>query len=296
MKIDIKKLSKGSSAQDKARLLFANRNLRGDTERKENLIAPSEEEAIIEDARKNNQIAEINKYNQLYNLNIFSMLDLQATFSNFQLAKSRLDIVIVGSMVKGEMDDIIGEIFYHLENQKKKEGKSDNEVNAYFNKLEQIEKKYKNKSLIQSFDHFDPPLINPDEDREKYKKTIQPNKYIQIRFMDVVDSIKDYEKQLYLVDYFNRQAGFNLLSDKQIKSIERYKVEIDEFINLRGVELSLNIYKKFAEKKLMRTTDLHKPLFLKTLNNLKQAIELTNDEIKSVELEAKEYINREIPF
>ncbi|OGJ44408.1 hypothetical protein A2272_05675 [Candidatus Peregrinibacteria bacterium RIFOXYA12_FULL_33_12] len=83
------------SLQDKAKLLFADKNLKYDTIGKESLLTAGEEDLLIKDAQKNNQIRELNRINNLFNLLGLLIIDVRVAALNLELAISYMDTYVM---------------------------------------------------------------------------------------------------------------------------------------------------------------------------------------------------------
>ena len=85
--LNIKKLSVGMSLKDKAKLCFADRLKRAETDGREWVITAGEREAIYADARKNNQMKGLGELISKYNVVVFLWADAKENFRVFSIMK-----------------------------------------------------------------------------------------------------------------------------------------------------------------------------------------------------------------
>src|SRR3990167_11129923 len=112
--LNIKTLAKGMRVEDKAKLLFADRNKRAETSGQEGLLTPEEEKAIVQDAQDLNQISELNRLSRLYNIASYIMLDIQTAYLHFELAEGKVIAVLTGMIIAGEADDALSHAIHDL--------------------------------------------------------------------------------------------------------------------------------------------------------------------------------------
>ncbi len=262
------------SLQDKAKLLFADRNKKADTAGLERLLTPEEEEAIIKDAQKNNQIAELNRLSRLFNVASLLTLDIQTAYLSFSSALWKLHGIIMAMSVKSRADDIIGQMIYDLATSKEKDEKKRDELSK------ELEKKYRNTEVFKMYDHFTPAY---SLDEPKVKTAPEPNIYLQLTFINAVERLKDFRRIIYQLNYVVKLAGIDFLGDKEKKKIKEYEKELEDFIKLDGLLGVIRLYRAFADKKLMRTANLTQPTFLDVIKDIEKAIQLTHEEIQKAE-------------
>ncbi|MSU44956.1 hypothetical protein EXS45_02140 [Candidatus Nomurabacteria bacterium] len=85
--LNLKKLAVGMSLEDKAKLCFADRLKRAESNDREWLLTGQEREAIYSDAGKNNQMKGLNKLIEKYNVVVFLWADAGEDFRTFSLMK-----------------------------------------------------------------------------------------------------------------------------------------------------------------------------------------------------------------
>lgn len=247
--LNIKTLAKGMRVEDKAKLLFADRNKKAETQGKERLLTPDEEEALIRDAQDLHQINELNRLNKLFNMATFMMLDIQTAYLHFKLAEGRLLTILTGMILVGEASDSLGQAIYDLSiegysDEQLEDKKFQEEVDK---KAEEFNKKYRKNGLTKIYDYFEPSL------REGYFSTktgvlSQPNPLMQKAFMMVIVEIKRFKKQIYSSEYVEASAKIPLLSDKDRETIKNFTEEVESFVNLEGHLGLIQMYADFADK------------------------------------------------
>ena len=91
--LNLKKLIVGTRVEDKAKLCFADRLKRADSNGKEWVLTPQEREAIYEDARKNHQMPQLNTLINQYNVVIFMWSGIGRDFQSFGVFKGVTDYI-----------------------------------------------------------------------------------------------------------------------------------------------------------------------------------------------------------
>lgn len=301
-KLDIKKLAKDMSLQDKAKILFADRNKRAETSGLEKLLTPEEEDAIIKDAREHNQIDEINRLDELYKIANLLLLDIQTQYLNFAIAETKV-VGFLGTIASTTLtDDIINKLVYDLVKDEKKREKT----------LKELKEKYfYNKGVFGHFGIFTPAFSDDPKKRV-------PNIHLQRTIIEAVERIKKFKEVRYQLDYVvDEVAGIDFLSDKQREDLKEYEKKLKNFTLLDNEFKILQIYKDFAEKKLFRTEvkepseikefikketrktglehftagDLLK-MFLEAVKDINKAVELTAEDKKKAREQIDGILNR----
>jgi len=291
--LNIKTLARGMRVEDKAKLLFADRNKKAETQGKERLLAPDEEEALIRDAQDLHQINELNRLNKLFNMATFMMLDIQTAYLHFKLAEGRLLTILTGMILVGEASDSLGQAIYDLST----EGYSDEQLEdkkfqeEVDKKAEEFNKKYKKTGLTKIYDYFEPSL------REGYFSTksgklSQPNPHMQKAFMMVVAEIKRFRKQIYSSEYVEASAKIPLLSDKDRETIKNFTEEVESFMNLEGHLGLIQMYADFAAKGMLRSDNLSEPKFLMAVKNMEKATRLGKQTKASAEADIEDVLQK----
>lgn len=261
--LNLGRLAKTMSPQDKIKLLLADTEKRAETSGKEYILTPQEQNAIIEDARRNNEMGILRKAHSYYQISHYILMDLDVSYLRYLVHYSIVDRQVIGCHIKAEADEIIGQILY---DQVKQNSDSDkNKDNA----LEALYTKYIPKgSILHSFEYFPPA----DE-----KGLQELNTYIQKGFMDMFRFARSMQKKLYELTYVIEQIGFNFLSDTTKETIERYKKQIEEFTNLDSLLRPLRMFRDFDFENL-KNNQMTEPEFFDTIKNLKTKLELSEEE------------------
>jgi len=240
--LNIKPLVKGMRVEDKAKLLFADRNKRADTGGKEGLLTPDEEKALIGDAQDLHQINELNRLNRFFNISAFMILDIQTAYLNFRLAESRLLTVLTGLILVGEANDAFNWVIYDLASQDYNEAQMDDKKfqKEVDEKAKELRKKYKGRELSKIYDYFEPTLRGDSYFSTQTDIKSEPNPLLQKAYMQVVNEVKVFNRQIYQREYVEAKAGMELMSDND-------KIKIDSYTflkTIRGIEKATRLKDK----------------------------------------------------
>jgi hypothetical protein len=294
--LNIKKLAKGMSLEDKAQLLFADHNKQAETAGVERILAPDEEQAIIDDARKLDQIDELNRLVGLFNFASLILLDIQTAYLNFGIALSKLEGFIMASAVRGKAGDIIHELIYELATAGYSEKEQDRgDIQKKIDtKAQELNEKYSTvNKFLELYDHFTPPAKAVSYFHSELKnKDIEPNKHLQHFFMQTIQMLKDFRRVVYQLDYIVKLAKIDFLGDADRKKLKEYEKQVAGFIKLEGLHSTVNIYKKWADKEIMRTEGLYEPKFLDTIRDIEKSIQLTPEDKRLAEAQITNLISQ----
>ncbi len=264
--LNIPKLAKNMSIEDKIRLLFADSNKQAETYGDERLLSPDDRESIINEARKNNEIQTLRDTSKIYRYGQFVFIQMETDYLRFQYILSYLERFIIGCMVKLEAEDIVSEILYDFS--KLNKSSSDND-------LEKLQEKYWDKNkLLDSFSYFtEVETVNGQVERSLGR----PNEILQKSFMATFNFGRVLKIGFFEFQYLRNKVSLNIFAKKQLENMEKYKKEIGEFVNLNGLLQSLRIFRDYDLKWFDKDTDSESKFF-NTIKNLPQAIELTDKE------------------
>ena len=240
--LDLKKLSKGMNIKDKMKLLFEDMNRQAETLGKESILTPQERKAITDDARKTGEITEIRRVNELYRTATFISIDMEITNLCLCLSISQLEKTLMGIVLKGAAEDIIGEMIYDLARQ------NDQLPDEIESKSQELRKKYRVDSLLFiGFDFFNPPANDQNIDSTEFKNSIlEPNQNVQKTFMITCTHAKKLKKKLYELSYVLKKAPIDFLP-KRTKNLVKYSEELlTLFITLDDSLKPLRIYRDFG--------------------------------------------------
>lgn len=279
--------------EDKAKLLFADRNKRAETKGKEGLLTPDEEKALIEDAQDLHQITELNRLNKLFNIASFLVLDIQTAYLHFRLVEGRLLTIITGMILVGEADDVLGHALYDLASQGySKEQLEDNKIQDEVDqKAESYRKKYKKDGLTKLYSHFELPLV---EDATKTEMLSQPSPILQRAFMMVIAEIRRFRKQVYTIEYVVAKAGIELLSETEKQTIENLSEEINKFVNLEGHLGLIQMFVDFVDNGMLSGTNLNEHKFIDSVRDMQKATRLRNKAKRNAKEEIEKVIQKQI--
>lgn len=281
--LNIKYLAKGMRVEDKAKLMFADRDRRAETQNKEWILTPDEEDALVHDAQELNQINELNRLNRLYNASSLMVLDIQTAYLNFLLAEEKLEAILATIIFASEGKDKLQKIihdwaFEGYTDEQLEDKETQNNVDQ---KAEELRKKYDAESATTNdLDYFSPPLREQScfSAGTLEGLDVEPNQHLQKHFMEVVRRAKEYKKQVYTCQYLSQKAGFDLLSDRERQTIEGFDKVIAEFENLESSFGFIKIYGDLADKGLIKLTGLIEPKFPESIKDVAKAINLDEQE------------------
>lgn len=295
--LNIKYLAQGMRVEDKAKLMFADRDKRAETQNKEWILTPEEEDALVRDAQELHQINELNRLFRLYNASCLMIVDIQTAYLNFLLAEEKLEaaltIIIFVNEGKDKLERVIKDWIlggYTDEQLENKEIQDKVEQKA-----SELRKKYlEDSGSTGELDYFSPPL---KEQGYFYVGTlenleVEPNRHLQKHFMEVIKRAKEYKRQVYMCDYLSEKAGFELKNDREKETIDEFNKGIAEFERLELPFGFIKIYSDLAEKGLGKMTNLIEPSFLESLKDITKAININEEEQQEAQNEITELIWR----
>ena len=259
--------AKDMSLEDKAKILFADRNKQSETSGLERLLTPKEEITILEDARKNNQIEKLSKLNSLYFMANFLLADIQTAYLNFWLAEYKLEQILTTIFIIERGKDILYQNIYELTNGDIEKGK-------------EIAKKY--------MDQFYSSTYLNEEMSSFLNENGEVNRELQRYLTNAVKRFKEYRKIRYQLDYvINEKAGINFLGSQQKQDLKKHDNSLKAFISSEG---ALTPLKRFGDVFLNRGAreDLEtNQRFFRIVKDINKAVEITAGDKK----EAEEQIN-----
>lgn len=266
--LNIKKMAKDMTLRDKAKLLFADRNLRGDTEGKERLLTSEEEDAIVKDCQEKHQIDELNRLNSLYNLSIFAMIDVQTNTLRLKHALTRIHFFSMSMYLKGRVDD------------------------ASLSERA-------SKSLGAMYDLFSPSDEEPEfvsqKDKVAFYTTREPNTFLQKFYATAVECCIDLKKALYTVEHIIKLANMDFLHTRGNLQVAESKAAISDFEEDDGIFKGfLEIYRQFIKMGLMRSENFEQPTFLALLTTSQNLTFLSDAEKSEVEKQVQRQCDRDL--
>jgi len=259
--------TKEMSLEDKARILFADRNKQSETSGLERLLTPKEEIAILEDATKKGQIEELNKLNSLYFMANFLLSDIQTAYLNFWLAEYKLEQILTTIFIIERGKDILYQNIFELT-------KGDRE---------------KGKELVRRYmDQFYSGTYLSEELTSFLNENGEVNRELQRYLINAVKRFKEYRKIRYQLDYVvNEKTGINFLGDQQKQDLKKHDNSLKAFINSEGALTPLkrfgDVFLKHGAREDLETNKE----FFRIVEDINKAVEITAEDKK----EAMEQIN-----
>jgi len=259
--------AKDMSLEDKARILFADRNKQSETSGLERLLTPKEEIAILEDATKKGQIEELNKLNSLYFMANFLLSDIQTAYLNFWLAEYKLEQILTTIFIIERGKDILYQNIYELTKGDKEKGK-------------ELVKRY--------MDQFYSGTYLSEELTSFLNENGEVNRELQRYLINAVKRFKEYRKIRYQLDYVvNEKTGINFLGDQQKQDLKKHDNSLKAFINSEGALTPLkrfgDVFLKHGAREDLETNQE----FFRIVEDINKAVEITAEDKK----EAMEQIN-----
>ena len=260
---------------DKAQSIFADWNLRKETEGKESVISVQEEEAMVEDMRKKKQIKQFNQLISFYNMSNMLAIDIQGGIVSLKLAIANVHWFVFAIYLNGQSHDQIEELLSLMNARNIK-------------KIEDLKGKIKK----TKFDGFLSLLNNKDDELEENGLN-EPNLHLQAFFENLIRTNKGLRKTLHMLDYILNKAGIDFLSKEAKELMQEAEEQIRYVEDLEGFLSVLKVYRKYLELGLIRKDNLHKPSFLELILGHKKALELTNEEKEESEEQLNRYIAKQ---
>ena len=276
--LDLKKLSKGMNIKDKMKLLFEDMNRQAETNGKEFILKPQERDAIIEDARKNNQLSEIRKTHELYKIVTITAIDLHIILLGLYLSIGQLEKTLMGVILKSATEEIIGEMIYDFAKQIKT---IPAEIDKY---IDELREKYKVDSvLFEGFDFFNPPLSNNSIfSSDLNYDPREPNQEIQKIFLLSIVHAKKIKKKIFEMSYLISKAPIDFLPESTKKLIKESEELLTIFSNLDSTLKPLGIYRDY-ELLFVKNNNLPESEFISKIRDINKNLELNTEDKKLLE-------------
>lgn len=255
-KFDLKKLAKGMSVKDKAKILCIDYQQKyGPTETA--LLTSDEEDAIWKDAEKKNELRELNRLIDLFNLTnrLVSATHKKTMF--FQSFVSNIHILVLYIFLKQNTNDKLDAIKCHVSS--KKIGKIIDD------------EKYPDMDFTSWF--------SPNDDEEN----AEPNVYMQKLFIRAYQANKLLRQELHMIKYVEGKADMSFLSEIDKEIVGDAEKALEEFAQREGFLMILNIYKTSYESGLIQKKDYTEQLFVQLMTDTENMVLLTEEEKKEAE-------------
>jgi hypothetical protein len=110
--------------------------------------------------------------------------------------------------------------------------------------------------------------------------------------MQAIQLLKDFRRVVYQLEYIVKLAKIDFLGDADRKKLKEYEKQVASFIKLEGLHSTVNIYKIWADKELMKTEGLTQPKFLDTIRDIEKSIQLTPEDKRLAEAQITNLISQ----
>lgn len=285
--LNIKKMIKDMSFHDKAKMLFADYKLQYDTDNKERVLTPEEENDIVKNCREKNEIAELNKLIDLYNMIGFVAIDINTAILNLRVVVGHVNMLVLAMMLSRWANEDLEKMVYLIRSKKGKEFKE------LATEIAKNKRGIFQASLYAFFDPSDeePESNNPKEQQDFFEKR-EPNLSIQKVLCRAVSALKHLKKTVYIIDYICKKGGIDFVCKRHQEILDEAKKEMEEFESLDGFLRIVNVYSRIHKDGLMRQENLTEPVFLKLLIDPKAILALTEQDKRAQEQELDAVIER----
>lgn len=274
-KIITKTMVQNMSFQQRAKLLFADRNLQGDSKGKDRLLGVLEEQLIIDECQRKGEINELNRLNDIFNLISLAVVDVHIATTILDHKMERICMTGMSIFLQSRWSDITDELLWDISTKDKK----------IADKAEKLIKKKLGEAIPKMFSMF-----SPREDDEG-GEIDEPNIYIQKMFLSALKAFHDLKRCLYYLEYLKEKAGgMDLISEKDKATLAQADNELGDFEELDGFLKILNIYKIYLDEELINAQNLKHPDFAKLLIDFEESLKLTDEDKK----EARNFIDQKL--
>ncbi|OQX71069.1 hypothetical protein B6D52_02730 [Candidatus Parcubacteria bacterium 4484_255] len=261
--LDIKKrLAKGMSLKDKIKILFADSNKRIDTAGIESLLTAEDQEAIWEDAKKNNQLEEIRRLCKFFDLAILIHRDIDTAYFNFKLAEQKFYSLLIAIIITEEGKNVFEKIFSEVA-----EGNT--------KKIKELKEKY-----LTQFQLFEDFFYWSGSDN-KINKDLEDN------LIEMLKGIKKYKRIRYYLDYLIKVAGVDFLNDSFKQELKDNEKEINLCLDYDQFSIFKTIKKHCVKTKVKASKE-----FYNILMDMQKETKLTPQEQKQARAIMDYFINR----
>ena len=262
---------------DKMRLLFEDMNRQAETAGKESVLTPHERKTLIDAARTAGEITEIRRVHELHSTAMFISIDMEITELHFYLSISQLEKTLMGIVLKGTTEDIVGEMIYDLACQ---DSKTALEID---NKSKELRIKYKVDSvLFKGFDFFNPLSNDKINSVEFNSNVLEPNQDIQKTFIISFTHAKKLKKKLYEMSYILKKSPIDFLRGWTKNLIKDSEKLLSLFVNLDSTLKPLRIYRDYGLA-FSKNANLVEPKFFEVIQNIGKHLELSTEEQETLE-------------
>lgn len=258
--------------KDKAQLLISDHLIRCDSKDEKWLLLFDEKDSIEKSILKDKQHKMMDRIIDLYNATLWLMIDLRFAFLKFHAEEKTFCGVLISVMLAGKIDDALIEL-----EDKLIDGKYGDEKKKITSAIDAVRA---NDCVRKMFSRFSPALSSDNP---------APNPYVQTTFMHLVDEIRGYRKNEYIIQLAVEIAGIELLSEDTKTEIKECDSHIEGCIS-SYLENTANLYKLFWQDGLLDTENLSNKRFYTAIQNLREFIEMNDGAKKEAEEELTELL------
>ena len=218
-KFSIKQLARGMHMHDKARIIIEHYTSKAENDGM-GILNYAEEEALIVDARKNNEIPEIRRIYDIWKAASMSEYDIYQAHQRYLLTRSHLDCLILANSLANRAQDAIGHLLY----------------DAYFSKnlLEEPER-----ILSKQGNHSLDSIL-----RFCFTENAEARSLLTQALENVISSAKALCGKRYQFRYLIGKSPITITSEQQEKIVKQADASLTDLAQLKG---NLTILKLFRD-------------------------------------------------
>lgn len=214
-KPDIVRLAKGMPLEDKAKLIFADLHKQEETAGLQRILSPDEEQALIDDAREQGQIADLNRLNKLYRINVLLLGDLQTTYLEFRKEENLLLGFLLGQQGYVALINALDEIEHYAK-----------ETGAHKDVLDAIARHRKSQTELDK----DASLAIFKNTFTEATKGMIVNPMRRKIYGRIINDIKAYRRVRHMQTFLRSIARIDMLSDEEKKKVKEWDEGVDIFL------------------------------------------------------------------
>lgn len=262
--LNIKKMAKDMSLKDKARLLFADHTREFETQGKERLLTPEEEDAITESCQKKEQIPELNRLNSMYNLSGRVVRDVRARMLHLELAMSRLDTVVTYIHKHDEGEEKLRHLTYKL-------GTTDS--------VQKLYQEISNQSQ-SSFNWYSNKI---EDGASSDSKKLVPDPHVQRLSVEALDASRMLRRVLHMMECIEQKGDMKFVGEMDEEIMQEAHKLLIRFSQEYYLVPVLNIYKEALDLDLLDTEQCQSSLFLEMVADFQKVNTLTDEDREDAE-------------
>lgn len=218
---------------NKAKILFADRNLQYDSQRKEQLLSPEEEKAIITEMKNKGELKELNRLNIFLNISGLIMAEARTCAVSLELALSNINTHVIAERLYKKSEENL-ERYKYLTSKKNKEGRLSDE----------LEQELEEETIdIWQREVYSYTIYSDNSNNQKKKQLPEPHPRLQRRLADAFRWYKNLKKIVYMTSYLEKKGEMKFLSAIENLDLEGYKKQIEDFEHQNGALKILRSHK-----------------------------------------------------